>query len=1834
MSDVGAGFEIPIVPRVDRGAAARVASEVSAPLVDAATRSQRAFADMQRNLVGGLRSGNREMDELLKDARALGKVIQAQGARKFKFVDEREFALLNRSIEKLQAFQDQARATDFTNPAAVRKLRQSFDAISAEATKASNLFRSTVKDQVAAAQLAERRKNDIARAASRERQTIAETEASKIRFAAQRAEQVALSNTQRTNALRLQSTRFLFESLGRLERGFGSVVSGIARTATRGVGRIYSDTLGRVSQAFQRNSSRIEHIERSSSSRRLGIFRSTLSQQERLLSQSITRQQVLTQRAQQQANRGVIGTARRSSLLGLGGGLAGVGVLSLGLERFSNLERLNRQFEALTGSAETTRELMAQISDFARETPFDLVGVADLAKGFLAIKTPADQVLPRVRAIADAVALTGGGTVELTRIQRAIGQIISAGKLQGDEINQLAESLPGLNIRQIAADLFGGGSFATFQELNDAGKISGEQFVNGLITTLAADPRLAGASEDLAKTLGGRLANLKEVLADTGAAFIGTISGPLKAGTVIATQALDGLAQFIRGNVSGAFDVLRTAVGGAALAIGGLLVAKTAAEALRLLGTAARFALTPFGSLVVVVGALGAAFAVMRDKSQEFRDVTDRLGRLLGTQFRNIFEAVGTAIGKVRDAFADAPRRIDRTADAFERSLAPTRSWISEVGSKVGSAIGIASRFLTDRLIPALANVAIFIGRRIGPAFSFLREQFDGFVRFTAPFVERGLAQITRGFDFLVARGREVVESVREIASGVRSALGPGLIAGGAGLLGLAVTGPVGGIVAAVVAGFATLSPTLRDAVTDGLSQARQRIVTTFRGINWSGLAQGALRFVNRVGNILGQIVSDRRFLTALAGIAATAGAVAVNFVTGFVSGVLSNIGDIRDVGLRIAEAIAGGITQFFSSGKNIALVAALGTALLAGRALFRVGQRAAAQFQGGFGAGLASARQGGSLLSGIFGGPSAIQSQARVTALKSQKALDTEFRRLNQTLRGGGFLGTPTLGRFVRPQELTVARNQLQQMESVLGSTGVAAARVRGAFSDLFSGIRANAGSVRGLFTNIGQGLGDVRNALRGQGAVIGAALGAGVAGAFASALGGQQLGSGNVVGGLGGILASSLLTGLAVGGPAGLAAGGVVAGLGLITAAITASGQASKKAAAEVKTYKDALLTAARAGNSIRQALLDSLFTELEKEQPKTRQALDDLGLTVEDFASIASLGSDQFKEFLDAANAMDDVKTDNFAGNAKQTEEAIAAISRVSDEFTRNTLTSLLKALQSGAISWQTYLEVVDALRDETREASTGFNQMRTDLSLLGGEAKASVNPFSDLGQKIRDLVNIASGANPFANLGNNIRSALGGVLDATKTKLDAVETAAEAARTRVQQLLNPGAGTFGAALDDLILTLPSIGANITGLDLSNVVDAATLSSNLEDFRGNLATAVQKGIDDGLSESDIDTSLENVKVGIDQLDVPDDVKAALKDEVQKAIDIDAIPVDKFDVDTSAASLAGQQAAEAARSGARGVSTTGVGSNFVAGIASGIRGAISRVTAAAREAAEAARLAANRALLISSPSKVGIGIGQNFGDAMAQGIDESVVNIARAAREAAETAADSAREVTSRIGSSFSSILAGGSREDAAKVAINAGLGAILSDIQSTAERAASAAAAAAQPGATADTRAEAARAAAEAANRSIALNLEGIGNRSNISSAVENIKSLGDAMLDAGRPVSEVADTLIRTRNDLINFAGQFGFNIADVTALIDELGLSILNIQKFAEDAAKIPGQVADELKQRQLEDALEKARQESGSGGETNVTVNLALPFGDPQAVALSVSNSIARSIRR
>ncbi len=137
----------------------------------------------------------------------------------------------------------------------------------------------------------------------------------------------------------------------------------------------------------------------------------------------------------------LISRAFPAAAVGIGAFAAGAG-LSGSNRQFQQFESIRSGLTALEGSAEAANKRLRELAQMAQfyGQPFMQVGegfksLANNLKG-TAIE---DQTMSIFQSLQEYATALGLNQQDLSGIQLAIGQIAAAGKLQGDEINQLAE---------------------------------------------------------------------------------------------------------------------------------------------------------------------------------------------------------------------------------------------------------------------------------------------------------------------------------------------------------------------------------------------------------------------------------------------------------------------------------------------------------------------------------------------------------------------------------------------------------------------------------------------------------------------------------------------------------------------------------------------------------------------------------------------------------------------------------------------------------------------------------------------------------------------------------------------------------------------------------------------------------------------------------------------------------------------------------------------------------------------------------------------------------------------------------------------------------------------------------------------------------------------------------------------------------------------------------------------------------------------------------------------------------------------------------------------------
>ena len=212
---------------------------------------------------------------------------------------------------------------------------------------------------------------------------------------------------------------------------------------------------------------------------------------------------------------GTAGSIRGGSTIAssrrIGGGLGGVipagylGMAGLGMaaswsvRQIANLERDQVFMGTLLGNRRQGKLLTNKLMKYSARTPYtpaDLTGASRLLLGY---GMKGNQIMPAMKQIGN---IAGGDSMRFERIALAYAQILTKGKLEGQEVRQLGES--GFNpLKEMARTT--GQSFNELRKQMEAGKISFDMVRNAFDTATSAGGRFEGVMEDMSKTLSGTM---------------------------------------------------------------------------------------------------------------------------------------------------------------------------------------------------------------------------------------------------------------------------------------------------------------------------------------------------------------------------------------------------------------------------------------------------------------------------------------------------------------------------------------------------------------------------------------------------------------------------------------------------------------------------------------------------------------------------------------------------------------------------------------------------------------------------------------------------------------------------------------------------------------------------------------------------------------------------------------------------------------------------------------------------------------------------------------------------------------------------------------------------------------------------------------------------------------------------------------------------------------------------------------------------------------------------------------------------------------------------------
>lgn len=171
----------------------------------------------------------------------------------------------------------------------------------------------------------------------------------------------------------------------------------------------------------------------------------------------------------------------------------------------SDFEQNRISFETMLGSGERAGQLLKQLSDFARSTPFEFTQLTTASKQLLAYGVSAEDIIPTLTNLGNIAA--GVGTDKLPQLMLAFGQVKAATVLTGAELRQFSEAgVPLLDALATQA----GKSAKEMKEAISDGAVSFEDVKKALEGMSGEGGKFFNLMEKQSKTFGGVMSNVKD----------------------------------------------------------------------------------------------------------------------------------------------------------------------------------------------------------------------------------------------------------------------------------------------------------------------------------------------------------------------------------------------------------------------------------------------------------------------------------------------------------------------------------------------------------------------------------------------------------------------------------------------------------------------------------------------------------------------------------------------------------------------------------------------------------------------------------------------------------------------------------------------------------------------------------------------------------------------------------------------------------------------------------------------------------------------------------------------------------------------------------------------------------------------------------------------------------------------------------------------------------------------------------------------------------------------------------------------------------------------------
>lgn len=210
---------------------------------------------------------------------------------------------------------------------------------------------------------------------------------------------------------------------------------------------------------------------------------------------------------------GAAANAAKIAVIALGAATAAAGVSAV--KSAADFEQNRVAFQVMLGSADKAQQLMEQMAQFAKTTPFTLPEVEAGAKQLLAYGIAQKDLIPSMTRLGD---LAAGLGVPFNQLALAYGQVAVKGHLMGSEALQFMNA--GVPIVQTLAKVLHK-TTAEIQDMQAAGTISFADVQKAIESLTDKGSQFGGMMDKQSQTFDGVVSNISDGFGAIGRAAVG-----------------------------------------------------------------------------------------------------------------------------------------------------------------------------------------------------------------------------------------------------------------------------------------------------------------------------------------------------------------------------------------------------------------------------------------------------------------------------------------------------------------------------------------------------------------------------------------------------------------------------------------------------------------------------------------------------------------------------------------------------------------------------------------------------------------------------------------------------------------------------------------------------------------------------------------------------------------------------------------------------------------------------------------------------------------------------------------------------------------------------------------------------------------------------------------------------------------------------------------------------------------------------------------------------------------------------------------------------------------